>query len=269
MTGLAEGKVALVTGAAAGIGRAASLLFHREGARAVVVTDIDGAGAAETAELVRQEGGTALALTADIAQRDDVDAMVRRTVGEYGRLDCALNNAGVPGTVARTADCTDADWHFVIDVMLTGTWLCMRREIQQMLVQGGGAIVNTASVASFIASPGMGAYTAAKHGVAGITKVAALEYVLDNIRVNAICPGATMSKMMTDNAGSTPEGLRRIAGSQPGQRISDPLEQAQAAVWLCSDRASFVNGALLTTDNAATVGGTMRLADRTDGAVTT
>jgi NAD(P)-dependent dehydrogenase (short-subunit alcohol dehydrogenase family) len=268
-TGLVEDKVALVTGAAAGIGRAASLLFHREGARAVVVTDIDGAGAEETAALVRDEGGTALALTVDIARNADVDEMVARTVREYGRLDCALNNAGVPGTVTRTADCTDEEWHHVIDVMLTGTWLCMRRELQQMLRQGGGSIVNTASVASFIASPGMGAYTAAKHGVAGITRAAALEYVLDGIRVNAICPGATMSKMMVDNAGSTPEGLRRIELSQPGQRISDPLEQAQAAVWLCSDRASFVNGALLTVDNAATVGGSVRLADRTGGAVTT
>ena len=264
MGGLVEDKVALVTGAAAGIGRAAALLFHREGARAVVVTDIDAEGANETSALVRQEGGTALTLAVDVAKGADVDAMVARTVAEFGRLDCALNNAGVPGQLARTADCTDENWHFVLDVMLTGTWLCMRRELQQMVAQGGGAIVNTASVASFIASPGMGAYAAAKHGVAGLTRTAALEYVLDNIRVNAICPGATMSKMMVDNAGASPEGLERIARSQPGQRISDPLEQAQAAVWLCSDRASFVNGVLLTVDNAATVGGTMRLSERID-----
>jgi NAD(P)-dependent dehydrogenase (short-subunit alcohol dehydrogenase family) len=255
--GLVEGKVALVTGAASGIGRAAALLFNREGARAVVVADIDADLVNETAELVRAESGTALALTVDISDASLVDAMITRTVSEFGRLDCAFNNAGVAGDPARTADCTDENWHFVIDVMLTGTWLCMRRELRQMLAQGGGAIVNTASVSSFVASPAMPAYTAAKHGIAGLTRTAALEYVLDNIRVNAICPGATMSRMMVDNAGSSPGMLEQIARSQPGQRISDPLEQAQAAVWLCSDRASFVNGTLLTVDNAATAGGTM------------
>lgn len=264
MGGLVEDKITLVTGAAAGIGRAAALLFHREGARAVVVTDIDGDGADETAALVRAEGGTVLALAIDISKGGDVDEMVSRTVAEFGRLDCALNNAGVPGQLARTADCSEENWHHVLDVMLTGTWLCMKRELQQMVAQGGGAITNTASVASFAASPGMSAYAAAKHGVAGLTRTAALEYVLDNIRVNAICPGATLSKMMVENAGASDEGLRRIAMSQPGQRISDPMEQAQAAVWLCSDRASFVNGALLTVDNGATVGGTMRLSERID-----
>ena len=263
-TGLADGKVVLVTGAASGIGRAAALLFHREGARAVVVADKDVDLVHETAELVRADGGTALALAVDISDVELVDAMITRTVAEFGRLDCAFNNAGVPGKVARTADCTDENWRFVIDVMLTGTWLCMRRELQQMLAQGGGAIVNTASVSSFTASPGLPAYTAAKHGIAGLTRTAALEYVLDNIRVNAICPGATLSRMMLENAGSAPGMLDQIARSQPGQRISDPLEQAQAAVWLCSDRASFVNGTLLTVDNAATVGATMNQADRAD-----
>ena len=264
MGDLVEGKVVLVTGAASGIGRAAALLFNREGARAVVVTDIEADLVDETAELLRAAGGTALALEVDIADAGAVDAMVTRAVDEFGRLDCAFNNAGVAGAPARTADCTDENWNFVIGVMLTGTWLCMRRELRQMLVQGGGAIVNTASVASFVASPALPAYTAAKHGIAGLTKTAALEYVLDNIRVNAICPGATMSRMMLGNSGSSPDALERIARSQPGQRISDPLEQAQAAVWLCSDRASFVNGTLLTVDNAATAGGTMTHADRAD-----
>lgn len=262
--GLVDGKIVLVTGAASGIGRAAALLFNREGARAVVVADIDVDLVQETAELLRADGGTALALPVDIADRERVDAMIARTVAEYGRLDCAFNNAGVAGAPARTADCTDENWHFVINVMLTGTWLCMRRELQQMLAQGGGAIVNTASVASFAASPAMPAYTAAKHGIAGLTRTAALEYVLDNIRVNAICPGATMTRMMRDNAGAAPGMLEQIAQSQPGRRISDPLEQAQAAVWLCSDRASFVNGTLLTVDNAATVGGTMTHSERAD-----
>ena len=256
MGGLVDGKVVLVTGAASGIGRAAALLFHEEGARAVVVADIDAGAVNETADLVRAAGGTALALTVDIADAGGVDTMVGRSVAEFGRLDCAFNNAGVPGRPARTADCTEDNWNFVIGVILTGTWLCMRRELQQMLAQGGGAIVNTASVASFAASPALPAYTAAKHGVAGLTRTAALEDVRDNIRVNAICPGATLSRMMLDNAGSSADALERIARSQPGQRISDPLEQAQAAVWLCSDRASFVNGTLLTVDNAATVGGT-------------
>ena len=257
MGGLVEGKVVLVTGAASGIGRAAALLFHDEGARAVVAADVDVALVNETADMVRAAGGTALALAVDIADAAAVDSMVTRTVTAFGRLDCAFNNAGVAGTPARTADCTESNWNFVIGVILTGTWLCMRRELQQMLAQGGGAIVNTASVSSFVASPALPAYTAAKHGVAGLTRTAALEYVRDNIRVNAICPGATLTRLMLDNAGSSPDALEAIARSQPGQRISDPLEQAQAAVWLCSDRASFVNGTLLTVDNAATAGGTM------------
>ena len=257
MGDLVEGKVVLVTGAASGIGRAAALLSQREGARAVVVADIDVELVNETAELLRAAGGTALALGVDIADATSVDAMVTRTVSDFGRLDCAFNNAGVAGAPARTADCTEANWNFVIGVVLTGTWLCMRRELRQMLAQGGGAIVNTASVSSFVASPALPAYTAAKHGIAGLTRTAALEYVRDNIRVNAICPGATLTRLMLDNAGSSPDALDGIARSQPGQRISDPLEQAQAALWLCSDRASFVNGTLLTVDNAATVGGTM------------
>jgi NAD(P)-dependent dehydrogenase (short-subunit alcohol dehydrogenase family) len=153
MGDLVEGKVVLVTGAASGIGRAAALLFSREGARAVVVADIEADLVDETAELLRAEGGTALALEVDIADAGAVDAMVTRAVDEFGRLDCAFNNAGVAGAPARTADCTDENWNFVIGVMLTGTWLCMRRELRQMLLQGGGAIVNTASVASFVASP--------------------------------------------------------------------------------------------------------------------
>ena len=260
MGGLVEGKVVLVTGAASGIGRAAALLFHEEGARAVVVADIDVDLVNETADLLRAGGGQALALAVDIADATAVDAMVTRAVAEFGRVDCAFNNAGVAGQPARTADCTEENWHFVIGVMLTGTWLCMRRELRQMLAQGGGAIVNTASVSSFVASPAMPAYTAAKHGIAGLTRSAAIEYVLDNIRVNAICPGATLSRMMLENAGASPDALERIARNQPGRRISDPIEQAQAAVWLCSDRASFVNGTLLTSDNAATAGGTMEVA---------
>lgn len=264
MGGLVDGKVVLVTGAASGIGCAAALLFNAEGARAVAVADIDVELANETAGMVRVAGGTSLALAVDIADASAVDAMVTRTVAEFGRLDCAFNNAGVAGRPARTADCTEENWNLVIGVILTGTWLCMRRELQQMLSQGGGAIVNTASVSSSFASPALPAYTAAKHGVAGLTRTAALEYVLDNIRVNAICPGATLSRMMLENAGSSPDALERIARSQPGQRISDPLEQAQAAVWLCSDRASFVNGTLLTVDNAATVGGTYTHEGRAD-----
>ena len=260
MGGLVDGKVVLVTGAASGIGRAAALLFNEEGARAVVVADIDVELVNETADLLRAGGGQALALAVDIADAAAVDAMVTRAVAEFGRVDCAFNNAGVAGQPARTADCTEENWHFVIGVMLTGTWLCMRRELRQMLAQGGGAIVNTASVSSFVASPAMPAYTAAKHGIAGLTRTAAIEYVLDNIRVNAICPGATLSRMMLENAGASPDALERIARSQPGRRISDPIEQAQAAVWLCSDRASFVNGTLLTSDNAATAGGTMEVA---------
>jgi NAD(P)-dependent dehydrogenase (short-subunit alcohol dehydrogenase family) len=263
--GLAAGKVGLVTGAGSGIGRASALLFGTEGSTGLVVADIDGDAAEQTAEKLTRMGVAAIGLRVDISVAAQVEHMVAVAVDRFGRLDFAHNNAGIAGEPGRTADCTEANWRRVIDVMLTGTWLCMKHELGQMVAQGhGGAIVNTSSTVGFTANPGLPAYVAAKHGILGVTRAAALEYVGDGIRVNAICPGATLTGMMLNNSGADRDSLSRIAASQPGGRISDPSEQAEAAVWLCSDRASFVTGVAFPVDNGATIGGTVSHTDRAD-----
>ena len=251
--GLVDGKVALVTGAGSGIGRASAMLFAAEGAQAVVCADINMATAQQTAADIESTGVVALAVSCDVANRDQVNNMVGMVVAQFGRLDCAHNNAGISSAPCRTADVDPDDWHRVLDVVLTGTWHCMAAELAQMVVQGGGAIVNTASTASFTAVPGVSPYVAAKHAVLGLTRNASLEYVRSGIRVNAICPGATNTKLLVDTMGNDTEVLDRVANNQPGGRFSDPSEQAQAAVWLCSERASFVNGLAMSVDNGATV----------------
>lgn len=260
MGGMVDGKVALVTGAGAGIGRATALRFAAEGASAVVCADIDGAAAARTADEVRGLGARALDVVCDVADAAQVEAMVAACTATFGRLDCAHNNAGVSSSPARLADTADADWHRVLAVVLTGTYLCMKHELAVMVAQGSGAIVNTASTASFTAVPGVVPYVAAKHGVLGLTRNAALEYVRLGVRVNAICPGATHTELLVATLGHDDAAVSRVAAAQPGGRVSEPREQAEAVVWLCSDRASFVNGVALPVDNGATVGATVDLA---------
>lgn len=258
--GLVEGKVALVTGAGAGIGRASARLFAQEGAVAVVCADIDGATAERTAAEVREFGAEALAVVCDVADDAQVAAMVRACVATFGRLDCAHNNAGISSPPARTGDTDEVHWRRVLDVVLTGTFLCLRHELPEMAARGSGAIVNTASTASYTAVPGVSPYVAAKHGVLGLTRNAALEYVGTGVRVNAICPGATHTDLLVGTLGGV-EALGRVAAAQPGGRLSTPEEQAEAAVWLCSTRASFVTGVALPVENGATVGATVRLTD--------
>lgn len=257
--GLVDGKVAFVTGAGSGIGRASALLFASEGARAVCCVDIDEATAHETRELVAAAGTESIAIGCDIADAKQVAAAVDRCVGAFSALDCAHNNAGTAARAALTGDISESDWRRVVDVVLTGTWLCMKYELAVMAAQGSGAIVNTSSNAGFSASPGMAPYVAAKHGVLGLTRNAALEYVGTGIRINAICPGATLTNLMTSQGGDTAALIARIEAAQPGRRISDPREQAEAAVWLCSDRASFITGVALPIDNGATLGATVNL----------
>ena len=242
-----DNKIALVTGAGSGIGRATVLVFAREGAK-VVVSDIVVEGGQETVQQIEAAGGEAIFVKADVSQAADVETLVAKTVETYGRLDCAFNNAGIEGSVKPTIDCTEEEFDRTIAVNLTGVWLCMKYEIQQMLSQGGGTIVNTASAAGLVGFPGLPDYVASKHGVVGLTKTAALEYAKSGIRVNAVCPGVIQTPMVERGAQLSP-GFDELAVSmEPVGRFGQPAEIGEAVVWLCSDAASFVTGIPMQVD---------------------
>jgi len=247
MAGLVDGKIALVTGGGSGIGRATALTFACEGAK-VVVADVVVDGGEETVRLIKAAGGEAIFVKADMARAAEVEAIVQKAVATYGRLDCAHNNAGIEGATARTADYREEDWDRVISINLTGVWFCMKYEIAQMLKQGGGAIVNTASDAGLLGVPQMPAYVASKHGVVGLTKTAALEYAKSGIRVNAVCPGVIKTPMVDRITGQRAGRAERMAAAEPVGRMGKPEEIAEAAVWLCSDAASFVTGLPMPVD---------------------
>ena len=243
-------KVALVTGASSGIGRATALTFVREGAK-VVIADMNVIGGEETVQLVKAAGGDASFVETDVSQAASVEAMVSKTVETYGRLDYAHNNAGVEGVLSRTAEHTEEDWDPVIRINLKGVWLCLKYEIPQMLKQGSGAIVNTASGAGLIGVKRMSAYVASKHGVVGLTKTAALEYAKAGIRVNAVCPGVIQTPMVARVSGNRPDVLDKMIAAEPIGRSGQPEEIAEAVVWLCSDAASFVTGHAMAVDGGA------------------
>jgi NAD(P)-dependent dehydrogenase (short-subunit alcohol dehydrogenase family) len=256
VTGLLEDKVALITGAGSGIGRATSLVFSDEGAK-LVLADVDEHGGEETARLVREAGGDALHVTCDVTDSAHVDAAVASAVERFGRLDCAFNNAGIGGESTRLADYEEEAWHRVIAVNLTGVFLCMKSELRQMVAQRSGAIVNAASLVGVIGYPYLTAYNAAKHGVVGLTRTAALEYATGGIRVNAVCPAWIETPMVMDEGpapASIPEVYEAIASLVPMRRLGKPAEVAQAVVWLCSDAASFVTGHPLLVDGGVTAG---------------
>ena len=250
MSGLVEGKVALVTGAASGIGRASALAFAREGAR-VLVSDVDEPGGAATVEAIVAAGGEALFVRGDLAEEVAVEALVRRTLEAFGRLDCAHNNAGITGAVGNLETIELAGFERTLRNNLTSVFLCMKHELRVMRAQGSGAIVNTASGAGVIATPALSPYCASKHAVLGLTKTAALENARSGVRVNAVLPGAIDTPMLRRFMGIGSEVERLIRAGQPGGRLGEPAEIAEAAVWLCSDRASFVSGASLLVDGAA------------------
>jgi len=244
-----DGKVALVTGGGGGIGRATALVMVREGAR-VAVADFDGASARDTMAQINEAGGQAITLMGDVSRADDVSAIVQDTITAYGRLDCAFNNAGIaPRHVGaagkKTAEWTEEAFVRLIAVNLTGVWLCMKEEIGHMQSQGGGAIVNTASIAGLIGLATSSGYVAAKHGVVGLTKTAALEYAETKIRVNAVCPGFIDTPM---TAHQTPERSQMILGLTPMRRMGAPGEIAEMVAFLCSERASFITGACYNVD---------------------
>lgn len=249
MPGTLNGKVALVTGAASGIGRATALTFAREGAK-LVVADMNEDGGQQTVHMITENGGEATFVQVDVTSAAQIEAMISTTVETYGRLDCSFNNAGTEGTtMVSTIDYKEEDWNRVLSINLTGVWLCMKYEITQMLKQGGGAIVNTASVAGLVGSRGAGsAYAASKHGVVGLTKTAALEYAKHNIRVNCVCPGVIRTPMMERMLTRTPELEQQYIAAEPIGRLGMPEEIAESVVWLCSEAASFVTGHTMTVD---------------------
>jgi len=241
------GKVALITGAGSGIGRQSALAFARAGAK-VVVADIVLLGGEETVRMIEAEGGEATFVKTDVSNARDVEALVKETIATYGQLDYAHNNAGIEGAQGTTIECTEDCWDKTIDTNLKGVWLCMKYEIPEMLKNHGGAIVNTSSVAGLVGFANIPAYTASKHGVSGLTKVAALEFAKSGIRVNAVCPGVIRTPMIERFTGGDPQVEAQFTAGEPIGRLGEPEEIATAVVWLCSDEASFVTGSAIPVD---------------------
>lgn len=244
-------KVALITGGSDGIGKATALAFSNQGAN-VVIADVNTQGGEETVSLIHKNGGQATFVKTDVTKAVEVEALVTKTIERYGHLDCAFNNAGIRGSSSQSvAECDEEAWDQVMNVNLKGVWLCMKYEIRQMLEQGNGAIVNTASIYGLVGAAGATAYTVSKHGVVGLTKSGALQYAKQGIRINALCPGFTRTAMIEDII-SDPNIETRITERHPMGRLGTPEEMAQAVLYLCSDAASFMTGHAFPVDGGYT-----------------
>jgi NAD(P)-dependent dehydrogenase (short-subunit alcohol dehydrogenase family) len=254
MTKSILGKVALVTGGASGIGRAAARIFAREGAKVIISTDANIKGGEETVRLINSAGGEATFVKCDVAKAAEVEAMVDKAVGIYGGLHYAFNNAGIGPDgdrmpIVPVADCPEEIWDRTLDVNLKGVFLCMKYEIRQMLKQQYGSIVNNSSMGALKSVPGFAAYDASKSGLIGLTKAAALEYATSGIRINVICPGPTdKTSLMEKLTRFHPEEREHINSSIPMKRLAEPEEMAEVVLWLCSDAASFVTGCNMVVD---------------------
>jgi NAD(P)-dependent dehydrogenase (short-subunit alcohol dehydrogenase family) len=247
MAGMLDEKVALITGAGSGIGRATARIFAREGAR-LLLADMVEAGGQETLRMIKEVSAQGVFVKADVSKAQDVESMVWKAVEHFGRLDCAFNNAGIGGAGKLTHEYSEEEWNRVMATNLTGVWLCMRAEITQMLKQGKGVIVNTSSIMGLTGAIRVPAYTAAKHGVAGLTKAAALEYGRHGIRVNAVCPAPIYTPLLMSAFEKRPDIEQRYARSEPMKRLGQPEEVGEAVAWLCSDRASYVTGLPMPVD---------------------
>ncbi|WP_428741341.1 SDR family oxidoreductase [Tenacibaculum sp.] len=242
-------KTAIVTGGSFGIGRATAIAFANKGAKVAIVDYIEDN---ETLNLIKSLGGDAIFIKCDVSKNVEVKEMVKKVIEVFGTIDYAFNNAGIEGLSAVTHECIEEIWDHTININLKGIWLCMKYEIQQMLKQGKGAIVNTASVAGLVGFQGLPAYVASKHGVIGLTQTAALEYAKLGIRVNAVCPGVIKTSMVDRITGKVKEVEKQFENMEPIGRMGQPEEVAAVATWLCSDDASFVTGNAMTVDGGWT-----------------
>ena len=241
-----SGKVAIVTGGSSGIGRATAIAFAREGAKVVVASRREKEGQ-ETVKQVQSAGSEGFFIKTDVSKETDVSAMVEKTIATYGHLDYAFNNAGIEQIPTPLVEQTEETFDQIMEINVKGVWLCMKHQIPQMLVSGGGAIVNMSSIAGIIGAPGLPIYVASKHAVLGLTKSVALEYAKEGIRINAVCPGMIETDLL-DRAFANQEVKERLIAMHPIGRVGKPEEIAEAVVWLCSDKASFVTGQSLPLD---------------------
>jgi Dehydrogenases with different specificities (related to short-chain alcohol dehydrogenases) len=245
MENIFQNKVSIVTGGSFGIGKSTAIAFAKRGAKVVIADWIEDYS---TLKAIQEEGGSAIFIKCDVSKDMEVAKMVNKTIETFGRLDIAVNNAGIEGATAPTHECDEDNWDKTININLKGVWLCMKHEIMHMLDQGKGAIVNVASVAGLIGFPGLPAYVASKHGILGLTKTAALENAKLGIRINAVCPGVIRTAMIDRITGRDKTVERKFEDMEPVGRMGEPEEVAEAIVWLCSESASFVTGHTMAVD---------------------